>query len=162
MSLAEEFKRFAVRGNVVDLAVAVVVGTAFGPIVKSAVEDVLMPPIGILVGNVDFWNLYIVLKHPPNPLFDGKGNIVQTLEALRSGGGVAIAYGALFNAVLNFLIVALAVFLLVKGMNRLVAAEPAPPSSTTKDCPLCCSRIPVPARRCPQCTADLPAGAAGA
>jgi large conductance mechanosensitive channel len=155
----EEFKKFAMRGNVVDLAVAVVIGGAFGPIIKSAVDDLIMPPVGILVGNVDFKNLFVVLKAPPAPVLDKDLNMVHTLEAIRSGGGVVFAYGSFINAIFNFLIVSFAIFLLVKGMNTLAAKEEAaaPPPPSTKDCPLCCSAIPLAARRCGHCTADLPA-----
>ena len=162
MAIFDEFKKFAMRGNVVDLAVAVVIGGAFGPIIKSAVDDIIMPPVGILVGNVDFRNLYVVLKAPVNPTIDSHGDMVTTLEAMRAGGAVVLAYGSLINAILNFLIVAFAVFLLVKGMNSLAAREQAaaPPAPSTKDCPLCCSKIPLAAKRCPQCTGDLTAAGA--
>lgn len=159
MPILEEFRKFAVRGNVVDMAVGIIIGAAFGPIVTSVVNDVLMPPIGVLVGNVDFRNLYFELKPPATPVLDPRGDPVRTLEAMRSGGAVVVAYGALFNAMLNFVIVAFAAFLLVKGMNRVTAREEAaaPPPPVTKGCPLCCSTIPLAARRCPQCTADLAA-----
>lgn len=157
MAFLDEFKKFAMRGNVVDMAIGIIIGGAFGPIVASVVNDVIMPPIGILVGNVDFRNLYFELKPPATPVLDPRGDPVTTLDAMRSGGAVVIAYGALLNVLINFVIVAFAAFLLVKGMNRLSAKEEAaaPPPPVTKGCPLCCSTIPLAARRCPQCTADL-------
>ena len=155
MGFVDEFKKFAMRGNVVDMAVGVVIGAAFGPIVKSAVEDILMPPLGMLLGRVDFRDLYFVLKGPRVQPMDFTGNSLHSLDAMRSAGAVLVAYGSLVNAIVNFLIVAFAVFLLVKGMNRLSAAEGPPPPPASRDCPLCCTSIPVAAKRCPHCTSDL-------
>ena len=141
--MLKEFRDFAMRGNVIDLAVAVVIGAAFGRIIISLVEGVIMPPIGLLLGKADFSNLFIDLsgQHP-----------VSLADAQLKGLPV-IAYGMLINDVVNFLIVALVVFFVVKAVNRLRAAPPPPPN--TKDCPLCLTAIPLAARRCPACCADL-------
>ena len=144
----KEFKEFAMRGNVVDLAVGVIIGLAFGTIVTSLVNDVIMPPIGLATGGIDFRNLFFTLK----------GDTYATLEEARKGGAVVVAYGAFLNTVVNFLIVAFAVFLLVKQLNRF--QRPAPVAEITmKDCPYCVSAIPLKATRCPQCTSDLSASA---
>jgi large conductance mechanosensitive channel len=139
----KEFKEFIARGNVIDLAVAVIIGAAFGKIITSLVEGVIMPPIGMALGKADFSNLFIDLsgQHP-----------VSLADAQLKGLPV-IAYGMLINDVVNFLIVALVVFFVVKAVNRLRAAPPPPPN--TKDCPLCLTAIPLAARRCPACCADL-------
>ena len=138
-----EFKEFIARGNVIDLAVAVIIGAAFGKIITSLVEGVIMPPIGMALGKADFSNLFIDLsgQHP-----------VSLADAQLKGLPV-IAYGMLINDIVNFLIVALIVFFVVKAVNRLRAAPPPPPN--TKDCPLCLTAIPQAARRCPACCADL-------
>ncbi len=138
-----EFKEFIARGNVIDLAVAVIIGAAFGKIITSLVEGVIMPPIGMALGKADFSNLFIDLsgQHP-----------VSLADAQLKGLPV-IAYGMLINDIVNFLIVALIVFFVVKAVNRLRAAPPPPPN--TKDCPLCLTAIPLAARRCPACCADL-------
>jgi len=138
-----EFKEFIARGNVIDLAVAVIIGAAFGKIITSLVEGVIMPPIGLALGKADFSSLFIDLsgQHP-----------VSLAEAKAKGLPV-IAYGALVNDIISFLIIALVVFLVVKAVNRLRAAPPPPPN--TKDCPLCLTAIPLAARRCPACCADL-------
>jgi large conductance mechanosensitive channel len=159
MGFIEEFKKFAMRGSVVDMAVGIIIGASFGPIVKSAVDDVLMPPIGVLVGGVDLKDFYFVLKDPAVQPLDPKGNVLHSLESMRAAGAVVVAYGSLVNAVLNFLIVAFAVFLLVKGMNRLTAREVPPPPPNSKDCPRCCTSIPIAAQRCPHCTSELAARA---
>jgi len=155
MGFIQEFKTFAMRGNVVDMAVGIVIGASFGPIVKSAVDDILMPPIGVLLGGVDFRDWYIVLKEPVvkgvvQPLAAG-----APLAAAREQGAVVVAYGSLGNALLNFVIVAFAVFLLVKGTNRLTAKEVPPPPPNSKDCPFCATSIPIAAKRCPHCTSEL-------
>jgi large conductance mechanosensitive channel len=150
--LVKDFKAFAMRGNVVDMAVGIIIGGAFGTIVKSLVDDVLMPPIGLLIGNVDFSNLYVVVKggDPAGPY--------ATLADAKEAGAVAIAYGQFVNAMVSFLIVAFAVFLLVRAMMRLQRKEEAPaPAPTTKDCPYCQTGIPLKAVRCPHCTSDLKA-----
>ena len=143
----KEFKEFIARGNVIDLAVAVIIGAAFGKIVTSLVEGVLMPPIGLALGKADFSNLFIDLsgQHP-----------VSLADAQLKGLPV-IAYGVLINDIVNFLIIALVVFLVVRAVNRLKAAPPPPPN--TKDCPRCLTAIPLAASRCSACCADLPAAA---
>ena len=145
--MLKEFKEFIARGNVIDLAVAVIIGAAFGKIVTSLVEGVIMPPIGLALGKADFSNLFIDLsgQHP-----------VSLADAQLKGLPV-IAYGMLINDIVNFLIIALVVFLVIKAVNRLKAAPPPPPN--TKDCPRCLSAIPLGASRCSACCADLPAGA---
>lgn len=146
----KEFKEFAARGNVVDMAVGIIIGGAFGTIVKSLVADVLMPPLGLLLGGVDFSNFFFVLKEGANP------GPYATLAEAQGAGAVAVAYGIFLNAVISFLIVAFAVFLLVKGINRIKREKEAPPADvTTKECPHCCSQIPIGATRCPNCTSNL-------
>jgi large conductance mechanosensitive channel len=150
MAILEEFKKFAMRGNVVDMAVGVVIGAAFGPIVKSAVDDLLMPPIGLALGNVDFRDLFVVLQDGKVPLAEG-----ATLAQAREAGAVVLAWGSTLNTLMNFLIVAFAVFLLVKTVNRLSAKEVPPPPPNTRDCPMCCTPMPIPAKRCPHCTSEV-------
>jgi len=151
MSMIQEFRKFAMRGNVVDMAVGIIIGGAFGTIVKSLVSDVIMPPVGMLLGGVDFTNLFILLR---------EGSVAgpyATLADAQSAGAVVISYGIFGNAVLSFIIVAFSVFLLVKGMNSL-EKKPAPAPAaepTTKECPHCCSTIPIKAVRCPNCTSQL-------
>jgi len=140
----KEFKTFAMRGNVLDLAVGVIIGAAFGAVVTSLVNDVIMPPIGKLMGNVDFKDFFFALD----------GGAYKTLEEVKKAGVPAIAYGSFINAVINFLIVAFAVFLLVKQVNRFAAPAPAA-APATKDCRFCGMSIPVKATRCPHCTSDL-------
>ena len=151
MGFFKEFRDFAMRGNVVDMAVGVVIGAAFGPIVKSAVDDVLMPPVGLLLGNVDFRDLFIVLKDPEKVTLAAGATLAQAREA----GAIVLAYGSLINTLINFLIVAFAVFLLVKAVNRLTAKEVPPPPPNTRDCPMCCGAIPLKAKRCPLCTSEV-------
>ncbi|MCB2228931.1 MAG: large-conductance mechanosensitive channel protein MscL [Desulfarculaceae bacterium] len=147
----KEFKKFAMRGNVVDMAVGLIMGAAFGAIVKSLVDQVIMPPIGLLVGNVDFSGLFAVLREGTTP-----GPYATLAEAAKAGA-VTLAYGAFINTVISFVIVAWAVFWLVKGMNRLQREEEAPPAEPTeKDCPFCLMAIPIKAVKCGHCTADLP------
>lgn len=148
--MLKEFKEFAMRGNVVDMAVGIVIGAAFGAIVASLVADVIMPPIGLLLGSVDFSNLFVVLK-------DGAtAGPYDSLAAAKDAGAVTINYGVFLLAVVSFLIIAFVVFMLIRGMNRLkkqeAAAEPEP---DTKDCPFCFTAIPVKASRCPNCTSML-------
>ncbi|HNY90226.1 MAG: Large-conductance mechanosensitive channel [bacterium ADurb.Bin431] len=145
----KEFKEFAMRGNVVDMAVGIIIGAAFGSIVSSLVADVIMPPIGMLLGNVDFSNLFVVLKE------GAAAGPYASLAAAKSAGAVTINYGVFVNAVINFLIVALAIFFLIRGLNRLKRKEEAPAEVTTKECPQCLSTIPLKARRCPNCTSQL-------
>ena len=140
----KEFKEFAMRGNVVDLAVGIIIGGAFGKIVSSFVSDVLMPPIGLLLGKVDFSGLFISLS----------GKEFASLQEAKAAGAPTLNYGLFFNTVLDFVIVAFAVFLMVKQLNRLKKEEaPAPPA--TKECPFCLSAVPIKATRCPQCTSEL-------
>jgi large conductance mechanosensitive channel len=143
----KEFKEFIARGNVIDLAVAVIIGAAFGKIVTSLVEGVIMPPIGLALGKADFSNLFIDLS----------GQRPISLADAQLKGLPVIAYGVLINDIVNFLIIALVVFLVVRAVNRLKAAPPPPPN--TKDCPRCLTAIPLAASRCSACCADLPAGA---
>lgn len=145
----KEFKEFAMRGNVVDMAVGIVIGAAFGTIVKSFVDDVLMPPIGLLLGNVDFSNLFLTLKE------GGKAaGPYASLAAAKAAGAVTLNLGLFINTIISFLIVAFAVFLVIKGMNRLQQEKPAP-SPDTRECPFCFSSIPMQASRCPHCTSQL-------
>lgn len=147
MSVVGEFKEFAVKGNVVDLAVGVIIGAAFGKVVTSFVSDVLMPPIGRLLGGFDFTNLFISLS----------GKSFATLAEAKAAGAPTLNYGVFFNTIIDFTIVAFAVFLLVKQMNRLKREAPAPAAApTTRDCPYCLSAIPLKATRCAHCTAELP------
>jgi large conductance mechanosensitive channel len=144
--MLKEFREFAIKGNVLDMAVGIIIGAAFGVVVKSLVDDVIMPPIGLLVGKVDFGNLYLNLS----------GSTYASLAEAKKAGAAVIAYGAFLNNAINFVIVAFAVFLLVKAVNRFrrTQAEAAP---ATKDCPFCCSAIAPAATRCPNCTSELPA-----
>ncbi len=147
----KEFKEFAMRGNVLDMAVGIVVGAAFGAIVKSLVSDVVMPPIGLLLGNVDFTNLFAVLQEGTK----GAGPYA-TLAAAQEAGAVTLNWGVFINSVVNFLIVAFAIFVLVRGVNRMKRKEEAPPPTpTTKECPHCVSTIAIKATRCPNCTSAL-------
>ena len=144
--MLKEFKEFIMRGNVVDLAVAVIIGGAFGKIISSFVDDVLMPPIGLALGNVDFANLFINLS----------GKDYPSVAAAKAAGAATLNYGVFFNQVINFLIIALAIFILLKQINRLQrpAAEPAA-VPTTKDCPYCLSTVPLKATKCAHCTSEL-------
>jgi large conductance mechanosensitive channel len=143
--MLKEFREFAVRGNVIDLAVGIIIGAAFGKIVTSLVSDVLMPPLGLLLGKVDFSNLFINLsdKH------------VATLAEAKAAGAATINYGLFINTVIDFVIVAFAVFLLVRQVNRLVKKPEPPKPVTTKECPFCATAIPLAATRCPACTSHL-------
>ena len=146
----KEFKEFAMRGNVVDMAVGIIIGAAFGAIVKSLVDDVIMPPIGLLLGNVDFSNLFITLKQ------GATAGPYLTLADAKTAGAVALSYGAFFNTIISFIIVAFSVFLLVKGMNKLKRQQEATPAEpTTKECPHCLSTIPIKATKCAHCTSNL-------
>jgi large conductance mechanosensitive channel len=150
MGMMKEFKEFAVRGNVVDMAVGIIIGGAFGTVVKSFVDDVMMPPLGMLVGNIDFQNILLVLRQgtPAGPY--------ETLAAAKEAGAVTLNLGMFVNAVVSFAIVAFAVFILVRGLNRLKRKEEAPaPAPTTRDCPFCMSSIPLKATRCPHCTSEV-------
>lgn len=146
----KEFKDFAMRGNVVDVAVGIVIGAAFGKIVTSVVSDILMPPIGLLLGGVDFSNLYVVLKVGP------KAGPYLALADAQAAGAVTLNYGLFLNQVISFTIVAFALFLVVKAMNALRREKSGPPTEeTTKDCPQCLSVIPIRAMRCGYCTSTI-------
>ncbi len=148
----KEFKAFIVRGNVVDMAVGVVIGASFGGIVKSLVDDVLMPPIGLLLGRVDFSNLYLTLRDGATP-----GPYAALAEA-KKAGAVTLNLGLFANTVINFVIVALAIFLVVRAVNRLQAMREArepEEAPSTRECPFCASTISIKAVRCPQCTSEL-------
>jgi len=148
----KEFREFAVKGNVVDMAVGIIIGGAFGTIVKSLVADVLMPPIGLLLGGVDFANLFVVLKAG-----EGGAPLLSLAEA-KEAGAVTVNYGLFLNSIISFLIVAFAVFLVIKQINRLKREEEEPPAEpTTKDCPHCLTEIPIKASRCPNCTSQVDA-----
>ncbi|MBN2047762.1 MAG: large-conductance mechanosensitive channel protein MscL [Anaerolineaceae bacterium] len=153
--MLNEFTEFAVRGNVLDLAIAVVIGGAFNKIIGSFVEDVIMPPIGLLLGGTDFSDLFIILKQgdPMGPY--------PTLALAKEAGAVSINYGAFLNTIISFLIVAFVMFMVVKASNRMrksfakKAEEPTPAEPTTKECPFCFTEIPIKATRCPNCTSKL-------
>ncbi|MFO7444851.1 MAG: large-conductance mechanosensitive channel protein MscL [Ignavibacteriaceae bacterium] len=147
----KEFKEFAVKGNVIDLAVGIIIGAAFGTIVRSLVDDVIMPPIGMLLGNVDFTGFMAVLK-------DGQvAGPYANPAAAKEAGAVTVNYGIFINNIITFLIVSFSVFLLVKGINRLKKqqAEIPPESPITKECPYCFSKISIKATRCPECTSEV-------
>ena len=143
----KEFRLFAARGNVIDLAVGVIIGAAFGTVVSSLVSDVVMPPVGLLIGRVDFRNLYVALN----------GEHYASLAEAQKAAAPTINYGLFLNTVVEFAIVAFVVFLLVRQINRMVPAPPTAPAEPPRECPQCASVIPVRARRCPFCTSDLAA-----
>lgn len=143
----KEFKEFALKGNVLDMAVGIIIGAAFGKIVTSLVEDIIMPPIGLLLGKVDFSNLYLNLS----------GQSWDSIEAAKAAGAPMIRYGMFLNQVITFVLVAFAVFLLVRGINRLRRTEEKVEEATEKTCPFCATDIPIAAQRCPHCTSELPA-----
>jgi large conductance mechanosensitive channel len=142
--MIKEFKQFIMRGNVLDLAIGIIIGGAFGKIVSSLVDDIIMPPIGLLLGKVDFANLYLALD----------GNSYASLVAAKDAGAPTLNYGLFINTIINFLIVAFAIFLLIKQINRLQKPTPVE-APTTKDCPYCQTAIPIKATRCPHCTSQL-------
>ena len=141
--MIKDFKEFILRGNVIDMAVGIIIGIAFGTVVHSIVNDVIMPPIGVLLGDVDFSNLYVNLSG---------GNYASLAEAKQAGAAV-IAYGAFINTIINFLIVAAVMFFLIRGFNRFKKKQEVAPS--TKDCPYCFTSIPIKATRCPHCTSEI-------
>jgi large conductance mechanosensitive channel len=144
MAIMKEFKEFAVKGNVVDLAVGVIIGAAFGKIVTSFVSDIVMPPLGLVMGKVNFSDLYIDLS--------GKG--FASLKAAKDAGAPVISYGVFINTVIDFTIIAFVIFMVIKQINRF-KKEAVPAPASTKECPFCCMAIPIPAKRCPQCTSEL-------
>ena len=141
----KEFREFAIKGNAIDLAIGVVLGAAFGGIVKSLVDDVIMPPVGKIVGGVDFSNLFLVLG----------GGTFASLKAAKEAGAATLNYGIFLNTLINFLIVAFAVFLVVHQVNRWTKKPEVPGPPTTKDCPQCAMAIPLAAKRCGHCTSQL-------
>jgi large conductance mechanosensitive channel len=147
LNMIKEFKEFIMRGNVIDMAVGIIIGVAFGAIVTSLVRDIIMPPIGLLLGNVDFANLFAIIKEgdPTSPY--------ATLADAQAAGAVTINYGLFINFVITFLIVAFVVFLMIRQINRMRRAPAAAP--TTKECPYCLSTIPIKATRCGHCTSEL-------
>lgn len=148
--MIKEFREFIMRGNVVDMAVGIIIGAAFGAIVKSFVADVLMPPIGLLLGNVDFANLFVVLKQ------GSTAGPYASLDLAKEAGAVTISYGMFINTIINFLIVAFAIFLFIRSVNKMKKKEEAPPPEPTmKECPQCLSTIPIKATRCAHCTIEL-------
>ncbi len=150
-NVLNEFKKFVMRGNVIDMAVGIIIGGAFTKIVNSMVADVLMPPLGLLMGKVDFSNWFVVIKDGAN----GTGDYA-TMEAAQAAGATTLNLGVFLNAVISFLIVAFCVFLLIKAINKLSAPKKeAPAPVTTKKCPYCCSEIALEATKCPHCTSEL-------
>ncbi|NGZ77420.1 large conductance mechanosensitive channel protein MscL [Saccharibacillus alkalitolerans] len=161
MGVVKEFKEFAMRGNVIDLAVGVIIGAAFGKIVTSLVNDIIMPPVGKLLGGVDFANLFINLDRDAT-LSDGSP--IRTLAQAQEAGATVIAYGQFINNILDFLIVAFCIFVLVKGINMLKRQEheKPQPEKTTRECPYCLSEVSAKASRCPHCTSELEPAKQGA
>jgi large conductance mechanosensitive channel len=148
----KEFKEFVLRGNVIDLAIGIVIGAAFGAIVTSLVQDVIMPPIGLLLGGIDFANIYAVLKAgtPAGPY--------PSLADAKAAGAVTMNFGVFINTLISFLIIAFVIFLLVRSINQIRRKSEAPPAApNTKECPFCLSTIPIKATRCAHCTSELPA-----
>jgi large conductance mechanosensitive channel len=141
----KEFRDFAMRGNVIDLAVGIIIGAAFGKIVTSLVNDILMPPLGVILGKVDFSDLFVNLS----------GKTYASLAEAKAAGAATINYGVFINNIIDFVIVAFAVFLLIRQVNRFTAKPAAPAAPTTKECRYCASTIPLKATRCPQCTSEL-------
>jgi len=143
--MLKEFKTFIMRGNVMDLAIAVIIGTAFGAIINSLVKDIIMPPIGLALGKVDFANLFVALD----------GNTYESLTKAQELGAPTLNYGLFINTIINFLIVGFVIFLIVKAINKM--QKPAPAAAvTTKECVFCATEIPLAAKRCPHCTSELP------
>jgi large conductance mechanosensitive channel len=142
--MLKEFKEFAMKGNVLDMAVGIIIGAAFGRIITSLVGDIIMPPIGLLLGHVDFSNLFLNIS----------GTSYPTLAAAKAANAATVNYGTFLNTVIDFLIVAFVIFMLVRQVNRWNKPAPAA-ASTAKDCPFCCSSIPLKATRCPNCTSEV-------
>lgn len=151
--MLKEFKEFAMRGNVIDMAVGIIIGAAFGTIVNSLVQDVIMPPIGLLLGNVDFANIFAVLK-------EGKiAGPYASIAAAKEAGAVTINFGVFINTIISFILIAFSVFFVVRSINKLRREEKTPPPvPTTRECVYCFSSIPIKATRCPNCTSELKAG----
>jgi large conductance mechanosensitive channel len=146
----KEFKEFAMRGNVVDMAVGIIIGASFGGIISSLVADVIMPPIGLVLGNVDFSNLFLTLKAGAK----AAGPYASLADA-KTAGAVTVNVGLFINTIISFLIVAFAMFLVIRGMNRMKKAPAPAAAPTTRECPFCCTAIPIKAKRCPSCTSQL-------
>jgi len=145
MGIIKEFKEFSIKGNVLDMAIGIIIGTAFGKIVTLLVNDIIMPPLGLVLGKVNFADRYVNLS----------GQQYESLEAAKAAGAATINYGTFINLVLDFFIVAFVMFLMVKQVNRM-KRKPEPGPATTKECPFCFSAIPIKATRCPACTSQLP------
>lgn len=145
----KEFKTFILRGNMMDLAIGIILGGAFGGIIKSLVEDVLMPPIGLALGNTDFTGLFAVLKEGATP------GPYASLAAAKAAGAVTLNYGVFFTAIVNFLIIGFCIFMIVRWLNKLMPKPEPAPAPAMKDCPFCLSSIPAGAKRCPHCTSEL-------
>jgi len=143
--MLDEFKKFALRGNVIDLAVGIIIGVAFNGIVNSLVNDIIMPPIGVILGKVDFSNLFINLT----------GTVYPSVTAAKAAGAATINYGLFINSLINFVIVAFALFLLIRQVNALTKPKEVPAAPKTKNCPYCLTAVPIKATRCPACTSDL-------
>jgi len=151
--MLKEFREFTMRGNVVDMAVGIIIGAAFGTIISSLVADVLMPPIGLLLGNVDFTNLFITLKQGVK----AAGPYASLVEA-KAAGAVTMNIGVFINTIISFIIIAFAIFLVIRSINSMKRKQEAPPAApTTKSCPFCTTAIPIKAVRCPHCTSELKA-----
>jgi large conductance mechanosensitive channel len=143
--MLKEFREFAARGNVIDLAVGLILGAAFGKIVTSLVSDIVMPPIGMVIGRVDFKNLFVALD----------GQHYASIAEAQKAGAATINYGVFANTIIEFIVVAFVIFLMVRQINKLKTPEPTPPTEDSRDCPFCVSRIPAKAVRCPHCTSEL-------
>ena len=149
--MLKEFREFIMRGNVIDLAVGVIIGAAFGGVVTSLVNDVIMPPIGLALGQVDFKDLFVLLKEGTTP------GPYATVAAAKAAGAVTLNWGAFVNTVINFLIVGFAIFMIVRAVNRIHKKPEPAPAAPTKECPYCLSSVPLQATRCPHCTSELKA-----
>ena len=147
--MLKEFKEFAIKGNAVDMAVGIIIGAAFGGIVSSLVKDIIMPPIGVLTGGLDFSNQFVVLKNAPD------GGVFATAAEAAKAGAVTWNYGNFLTLLVNFVIVAFAVFMLVRAINRLKRPQPGSTPPVSKDCPFCAMTIPIKATRCPHCTSEM-------
>ncbi|RPI20670.1 MAG: large conductance mechanosensitive channel protein MscL [Chloroflexota bacterium] len=149
--MLKEFREFALKGNVLDLAIGVIIGAAFGRIITSLVEDIIMPPLGLLLGQINYADYFIALD----------GNSYPSLEVAQTAAAPTLNYGLFINNIVNFLLVAFALFLIIRGINRMRRKAP-PPETNTKECPFCASAISIKARRCPECTSELPVTASAA